>query len=410
MSNIPVYPSMVESPIIIVDIGGNTFGTVQKSGTPQSGMSVTYPNFIQDLKIVKVNGTVNTYTLTMVYAIQAGDDPNFMDKAFSQIADTRKITFSYGDCMSPSYIYKTEEAIVTSVKSSINFKSSTITYTVTATSSAFALNSVKYDFPAREAKPSDVIFELLSNPSYGLSQVFYGMSNVAKVRQSNLISTNDKKVKIDAQRQVGVLDYTKYLVQCMSSTTNNTDSPIQDSTYALTMSDEISNDLGGPVFQVQQVPTNVPNANSLETYTVDIGFPGNSFVTEFSVDSSELWSLLYKSSEALQQTQYVYTIDNEGHIVSTYSPNITTSSIRNKTTPALSSWWTQMTQFPVTASLTVKGLIRPAMLMSYVRANVYFYGTKHNTSGLYIITRQEDTINASGYRTTLSLTRIGGDE
>ena len=49
------------------------------------------------------------------------------------------------------------------------------------------------------------------------------------------------------------------------------------------------------------------------------------------------------------------------------------------------------------------------MLMSFVRVNTYFYGKKHVSSGLYIITKQQDQIDTSGYRTTLSLTRIRGD-
>lgn len=69
-----------------------------------------------------------------------------------------------------------------------------------------------------------------------------------------------------------------------------------------------------------------------------------------------------------------------------------------------------MTTYPRTATMTIKGLIRPTILMSYVKINVWFYGVKHISSGLYFITRQQDTIDRSGYRTTLSLTRVGGQE
>ena len=67
-----------------------------------------------------------------------------------------------------------------------------------------------------------------------------------------------------------------------------------------------------------------------------------------------------------------------------------------------------MTEFPISATLVIKGLIRPALLMTYLRVNTYFYGKKHVSSGLYIITKQEDKIDGSGYRTILSLTRIAG--
>ena len=57
----------------------------------------------------------------------------------------------------------------------------------------------------------------------------------------------------------------------------------------------------------------------------------------------------------------------------------------------------------------IKGLIRPVMLMTYLRVNAMFYGQKHISSGLYIITKQEDTVDKAGYRTTLSLMRVAGD-
>nr|DAE19025.1 MAG TPA: hypothetical protein [Siphoviridae sp. ctiOl67] len=49
------------------------------------------------------------------------------------------------------------------------------------------------------------------------------------------------------------------------------------------------------------------------------------------------------------------------------------------------------------------------MLMTYVKINAVFFGQRHISSGLYIVTRQEDNISGAGYSTTLSLTRIAGD-
>ena len=68
-----------------------------------------------------------------------------------------------------------------------------------------------------------------------------------------------------------------------------------------------------------------------------------------------------------------------------------------------------MTQFPITATMTIKGLVRPAMLMTYIRVNAFFYGQRHISSGLYIVTKQEDRADQAGYRTTLTLQRIAGD-
>ena len=57
----------------------------------------------------------------------------------------------------------------------------------------------------------------------------------------------------------------------------------------------------------------------------------------------------------------------------------------------------------------IKGLVKPAILMSYVKLNVLFYGRKHIASGLYVITKQEDKLDGNGYRTILNLLRVGED-
>ncbi|WP_320626873.1 hypothetical protein [Intestinibacter sp.] len=56
-------------------------------------------------------------------------------------------------------------------------------------------------------------------------------------------------------------------------------------------------------------------------------------------------------------------------------------------------------------------MLRPATLMQYIRLNTIFPGGhKHISSGLYIVTKQVDTIDSNGYRTQLSLTKISGDD
>ena len=65
-----------------------------------------------------------------------------------------------------------------------------------------------------------------------------------------------------------------------------------------------------------------------------------------------------------------------------------------------------MTEYPIKAAITLKGLLRPAILMGYLRLNIYFFGKKHVASGLYIVTRQQNIIDTSGFKTNLNLMRI----
>lgn len=65
-----------------------------------------------------------------------------------------------------------------------------------------------------------------------------------------------------------------------------------------------------------------------------------------------------------------------------------------------------MTQYPISAELTIKGLLRPSILMTYLKVNVLFYGKPHIATGTYMITQQVDSLSSSGYKTVLTLKRI----
>ena len=435
------YQTFVEAPFIILTIGEYTFGAYKRTQAPDSTgitYSVTYPNYMESLSIVKINGAVNTYTINMVYPIAKGSDPNLMDKVFSSISSSRIIYISYGDWSSPSFIYKDEEAILTSVKQNVDFRNSLIRYTLTATSDALSLKSNNYDFPMVTEKPSNVIFKCLQNKQYGLHDVFRGMQNISKVRSAGLIATDDMPVQIEAKTQINILDYLNYLTNCMTplglpsssqnkvsgsmyynnqqqlvqiqqyaqGSNNNTENTV--ARYKLSIIDDIRNEFNGPYFTVKKMLRQKVSSDSPDIYDIDVGFPGDNFVTDFRLNSDDTWSILYEFSERLEQQQYIYRINNEGEIEQISSPNLLSQNPLKKQTAAYENWWKQMTEFPIQASITIKGLLRPTILMSYLRVHVYFYGQQHSSSGLYIITKQTDNVSSSGYSTTLELTRVGG--
>lgn len=405
--NLTSIPTLVQSPFIIVTIGRVTFGSY--TGNGYSG-KVTYPNFMKSMSVVKVNGTVNTYTLNFQYQVKYGDDPNLLDKIFSKATVDRAIKFQYGDWNAPAYIYKEEKAIITNVTSSLDMNNSIISYTVNATSDAIGLSSTTYNFTSREAKPSDVLLQLASNSKYGLKQVFTGMRNINNILSNNLIASNDKKVKLLAQTNVTVLEYMNYLVDSMMSTSNKEGSPLQNSKYYLTIHDDFNNDVGGTYFKVQEVSKNTQTIKATDTYEIDVNYPGDNFVTQFSLTNDQSWAILYEFSESTKQEQYTYKIKDDGTIETNYTPSMLKSDTTDTLSPAKSTWWTRMTEFPIEATLTIKGLTRPSMLMTYVKVNVLFAGgVKHISSGTYIITKQLDNIDSSGYTTTLTLLRVAGD-
>ena len=404
--------NFVESPFIIATFGDYTFGgyTSKTTGNLMGRtMNVTYPNFMKSLEVTKINGQVNTYNLKMTYAITENDDPNMLEKVFSSIKNDRQMILTYGDWNNPGSIYRKESVLITSIKSNVSMSSSSIDYTISGVSNSMTLNSVLYEFPPRRGKPSDIIKEILYSPSYGLMDIFTGMNNRSMVNRKNLIASDDKVVDIPGQ-SMGALDYIVYLVNCMGSMSESNDSYVRQSIYQLSIVDDSSNEMGGPYFQVKNIDSRYNIKSSESGWEIDVGYPGKNFVTNFEVDNDESWSILYDYQSKINQSQYTYRIDNDGTTVTEESPSLMRSHRYKTTKEPNRTWWTQMTQFPITARLTIKGLIRPTILMDYVKLNVLFYGTRHITSGVYAITKQVDSVSAAGYRTTLTLLRVAGDE
>lgn len=412
-ANLTSIPTLVESPFIIAHIGGVSFGSYTAGGSLAYGVNVkvTYPNFMKSMSITKINGTVNVYTINFMYQVRPGDDPNLLDKIFSRATKDRQIILEYGDWNAPTYIYKKEKCIITTITYSLNMNNASIDYTLNCVSDAIGLASTNFNFPAREAKPSDIMLELLNSPKYGLKQVFTGMNNKNSILSNNLIASNDKKVKLLAQNNVNVLSYMNYLVDSMvNNANNNNNTGITNSKYYLTIHDDYTNNLGGTYFKVTEVNKNTKTVNSINTYEIDINYPGDNFVTQFSLNNDQSWAILYEYNKSIKQEEYSYSINDDGVIETQYAPDLLKSGVSGELSAAKSSWWTKMTQFPVEATLTIKGLTRPSILMTYVKVNVLFNGAvKHISSGLYIITKQVDTIDSSGYKTTLTLLRVGGD-
>ena len=413
----------VQTPWIKVTIGNYTFGVFSKTESKQkddngyyyTNANIQYPNYIQRLEIIKINGQVNQYTLSLTYPVTQTSDPNFFEKVLSSVSKTRKIIFSYGDMSMPAYIYKNEEAIITKVKQNFNIKGGgEIAYTINAVSSAALSSGGSWTFQSRNAKPSEVIKQLVKDTKYGLRDLFTGMNSSNLDR---LIAGDDKEVTLGAKRNISPIDYISYLVSCMIPAGFTTPQWASTDIYILTMHDDATYDqraisdleIQGSYFKVERVSY---KTNQSDAFQIDIGF-GNTgtIVTEFSVTDDENYALLYEYNTQLDTDPYVTRIDNNGNTYSVYAPTITSKNDRFITRPEDLTWWTKMTKYPIKATITVQGLLRPAILMSHVRLNViYPGGRKHISSGLYLVTQQRDVIDGNGYRTTLSLAKISGDE
>ena len=406
MSNINLLSSMsrVETPVVSVQIGDYSFGVIT-SDTPNKVIKSKYPNYIQSLQVEKINGQVNKYTLRLDYPIAYGDDPNFFEKVFASASKDRTIFFTYGDMSTPSFLYRREEATILKVSPSFDIQNSKLSYTVSAISKAALVSVGTHHFPAKTAQPSEEIKRLLKTNAFGLTDVFFGMKNYNLVLSRGLIPGDDKEVFIE-DKTTDVLTYLSYLVTIMRRVGSNDSNLLTSSNYNLIVIDDTSGEFNGPYFKIVKCST---DGDSLTTYDIDIGFPSSNIVTSFNVNVDKTYSLLYDYQEKISSQKYVTRIDDEGKLSQVFAPAISSNNNQYQTNETDRSWWSKVTQFPIGVNITIKGLLRPAILMSYVRLNVYFYGQKYLYSGLYIITKQVDTIDYNGYRTELTMTRVGGD-
>ena len=403
-ANLLSIPTLVESPFIIVTIAGHTFGSYSVTGGAGNAR-VQYPDYMKSLSATKVNGAVNTYTIRLSYQVGYGEDPNLIDKILSKASKTRTISIQYGDWNAPSYIYKEDVAIITKVTTSLNMQQSSIEYTIECTGDAVAAAALSYDFPARVAKPSDVLKSMLLSSKYGLQSVFKGMRNSNKVLSEGLIASSDKPVQLEAKLSTTPIAYMNYLVQCMTPADTE-----KKSSYMLSIHEDYDDHFGGTYMRVTEVTTPAPSYISVDTYQVDINYPEDNLVSQFSLNDDQSWAILYDFADQVKQEEWVYKIDDEGNLVTEYAPTQHRKKRKKSESQSKTNWWLKMTQFPVSATLVIKGLTRPTLLMSYVKLNVWFHGaSKHISSGLYIITKQVDSVDSTGYKTTLSLLRVGGD-
>ena len=146
-----------------------------------------------------------------------------------------------------------------------------------------------------------------------------------------------------------------------------------------------------------------------DAYNLDIGInsANSTAVMSFSIDNQENYAMLFDYNTKLSTETYSKRLNQQGEWEQVFAPMITSGNDRFLTRPQDRVWFTKMTKYPISATVKVQGLLRPANLMQYIRLNVIFPGgNRHVSSGLYIVTKQMDDIGPNGYFTTLSMTRI----
>lgn len=386
-SRLASFPSLVQAPYIELSFNGIIIGGYGNRGDK-------FPNYINSLSVSKINGKINRYTIGLTYQIRPGEDPNFIDYLLSKVGYKNPLKIRYGDMESPGLVFREENCIITDVKHKESVSSSSISYTIQALSSVSSADQSYFTFNSIKGKPSTVINNLLfGNGIVGqqLREAFPAMSNKTFINSHNLIPNTDMEVTIGGMQNVTPLTYLTHVVSCMSS---------KNSSYFLSYFD----DRDGAYFKISEVKK-LSNNTQAGLYEIDVGYPDDNFVTNFQLCNNFYWPIVYEYNGKVPK--WDYSLDSKGNLIS--SSNNRLLSDNKYLSPSIinDNWWNSITEFPISAKVTLKGLTIPVMLMTYIRINTLFYGQKDMASGLYVVTDQEDSVSGNGCTTTLTMLRVG---
>lgn len=381
--NLPIALNPVEAPFIELTIGDYTFGVKSEEEN--------YPNYINGLSVVRTNGSMNEYTISLTHQISPGRNPNFIDELLAKNG-YNKIGIKYGDANS-NVIFTDNSALLTGATTNFDFASCNIKYTVKATSSVMSVATHKVNRESVTDKGSNIITNLLTSNT-ALSEVYPKMKDLNYVSLNNLIPKDDAIITIDAMDNINDFNYLKTIVAAMRSEAN------PNASYYLILADEY--------FKIFE--SAVDNAAyDAQLYEVNVNYPDDNQIFSFTNETDFTWPIAYEYGGNI--VDYDYNITNRGDI--SYSKISSNNMLKNRSsmyTNTADNWWKQVTEFPTNAKLTCRGLLSPLLLMTYIKVNCYYFGSQRTTSGVYLVVGQEDSLDGGGYRTTLSLIKVAGPQ
>ena len=385
-------PILVQAPYVELTMNGVKIGGYNASDDK-------YPNHIVGLTVEKINNKINTYTIQLIHQVRTGEDPNIIDALLNRTGYRNKVKIKYGDSATGLF-FKEEEAYIMDVSYNENVQSANIAYTIKAVSSVSFVKYSYFSYPPVTGKPSTEINNLMyhsGQSSIELQNSFSGMRTAQDAMRRNAIPTNDAVVNIPGLANASPYDRLNQLVANMRDPNDAT------GTYMLSYNDA-TNDASFRIVEVTRQDTADRNALIKNCYTLDIGFPGNTMITSFALGNDVYWPLYYKYAGKI--ASYKYDIDYNGKITrSKVNPLDVDDKFQSKNVESM-NWWEYVRSYPVSATVTIKGLMKPVLLMENVYIFSQIYGQEDLASGLYSIIGQTDTIDGGGCSTTLELLKI----
>ena len=214
-------------------------------------------------------------------------------------------------------------------------------------------NSTNYEqaFKLRMWIDSDVNFSQLEDGSYPYNDKEFTVTvNVyanAKVvtEEDKLLEQNNEISSVKAENAIAVIPYSDeydYEIGLPSGTTET--------------SLNIETESPDTEVKVEKIDKNVERPDA---YTITVGYNTREIVTNFQIENNENYALLFDYQNEINPKKYVRRLNKQGQWEDEYCPIMTSNNTTGQSTISDENWWNLITQYPINASITILGLLRP---------------------------------------------------
>lgn len=376
--------------------------------TSSQNLYGNHANYMLSLENVKNgSGCVNSFTVSIAYVPKFGDDPDLIDKALS--FSDRKCTLQYGYGVDD---FHTDEYVGQILDYSVEIRNNMLYYTITGYSSITPLIDSKLSFDAIDSTADSESRRPTVVAKNAIEKYLteYKISDYKVVVDDNVKDLAEDS--IEAASDISLFDYVSSILKLARDETQPNTEEVELNeriTYTYTISD-YNNSSGKSI--------NITKIDPSEEQSIKIIFnwmdKNDNLVIDFKTDFSGaiLLNRNYVTQDGVSVDKYTINEKGEAEKVTTKvkESSYTSGSTSDKDASSTSYTWAEAVQHSYTATLSLVGIPCEIPLGTIIEVVPLIYGKPHHTQGRYMVTKTTDTLDSSGFRTTLEMFKLNAEE
>lgn len=374
-------------------------------------------NYMLSLENVKNgSGSANSFTISIVYVPKPGEDADIIDKELS--FTDRKCILQYGYDNGVDKLY-TDEYTGQILDYSVEVRNGMLYYTITGYSGITPVIDNKLSFDAivpdiLEGNNSAYVDSGKTRPSQAAQKAIKDTFEKYGIKDYKVYIAEDVK-DLPEDRIEGASDVT--LFQYVDSVLAQARDETQPDLSTVDLADRITytyviSDVEGS--QNITIIKQDPKAEQSTKIIFNWMDRNDNLVIDFKTEFKGAILLNRKYSDKNNEEIEKYTLDDMGDPVVVES-NVKNESFivgntANKDASKESTTWAKAVQHSYKATLVLQGMPCEIPIGTMIEVIPLIYGRPHHTQGKYMITKVTDTLDNSGFRTTLELVKMNAEE